>query len=381
MAVETLNQTYRFQHPLREAFDIEYKRPVNENALHDDIVSYLGEYRFKVPTYDYEIYYSVNLNGAVSLRDKYDGDTMTDKAKRAIKKNEEKGRSSKRERAELLGLQVLEQQLEDSVEGDVVLWTSPPGPKEEGYGDYGYVYIGSVECLSEEKKISMTAVRIEEPTLEQFSFYMSLASGVEMNFQNDTDFLSNPIIIKSPLADAKKILFDVFNFKPKSEIQQRFLNTIRALSPLINALIRLTQEGASYEERRGALNVLENLTADLSTPLKVNFDQRLNDLKALSFYEAARRYGYEPKRVAGSCGSSGTTNSSDILSNNIFNSIGDVSSILDNNNEKDDMFECPSCHQLSKPPVGNCCPKCNITFEEYRAQAEVKGELICKQSS
>lgn len=355
----------------KRAFELEYRKPINEASLRDDIISYLGEYRFKVPVYDYEFFYSEGIDGNFSLRDKYDGDSMTDKAIRAIRKNEDSNRSARRETAELLGLQSLERQLDHAEDGDLVVWASPPGPKKEDCGDYGFVYIGSVKQSSEnEKKISMTAVRIESPSFDQFNFYLSLASGVETTFQEDIDFLSNPFVFKSSFSNAKNVLFDVFNVEHNSEAQQYFLETIEVLSPLINELVRLTQEGASYEERKKALNTLENLASSMNMSQGVRFEENLHNLRALSYFEAIKRFGYEPEKVAGSCGASNQSNNN-ILSNNIFNSLGDINSII--KKEDDDMFECPKCHQLSKPPVHDECPKCHYT----KQQALEDKVLVC----
>jgi hypothetical protein len=56
-------------------FSVEYDQKVTNQELYDDIVSYLGEYRFAVQKYDYELEYS---NGA--LRDSRRGESMSVKA-------------------------------------------------------------------------------------------------------------------------------------------------------------------------------------------------------------------------------------------------------------------------------------------------------------
>lgn len=370
MSVETLPQIQN-HHAENTAFNLEYKRPVNENSLRDDIVSYLGEYRFKVPTYEYELFYSQGEDGVFALRDRYDGDSMTNKAERAITRKEDSWKQSRRERAELSGLQTLDSQLEQANDGDLVIWASPPGLKEEYYGDYGFIYVGTIMKMGNfEKRLSMTAFRIEDdPSIEKFNFYLTLMSGLQTNFKLDTDFLSNPIVIKSPLIGAKKSLFDVFNFEANSNIQQKFLETIETLSPFINDLIRLTHEGATIDERKQALNVLENLTAGMYKSINNDFSGIKSVIQTLDTSAAKIRFGHKPEIVAGSCGASGSSNN--ILSNNIFNSIGDINSIF--KTEDDDMFECPKCHQLSKPPVGDSCPKCRYT----RQQAMKDGQLVC----
>jgi len=323
------------------AFSPEYRKSVHKDLLRDDIVSYLGEYRFKVKTYDYEILYSLGKDKTYALRDKYEEDTMTNKAKRAIIKNEDNGRSTRRETAELLGLISLESQIEYADDGDSILWVSPPGPKNEGYGDYGFIYIGSVErLLAHGKKILMTAVRIDNPTKDKLNFYLSLATGKQINFHDEVDFLKNPFVIKSSLSGTKELLFDLFNIKQGEYIQNKFIEAIDILSPFIDKFVDLTQRGAPIKDKKEVLNVLENLASEIYESTNYKCGQNVRILQSLNFSEAVRFFSYEPLKVAGSCGSSGGSTS--IFSNNIFNSGQSlIESVLNNDHYED--YECPHC--------------------------------------
>lgn len=327
------------------AFELEYKKPINTDSLRDDIISYLGEYRFRLPSYDYSFFYSRGRDGLFALRDKYDGDSMKDKAVRAIKRNEKNNRPTNREEAELKGLQSLEQQINEANHENMVLWISPPGPKEEGYGNYGFVYIGTINERSEgEKEVKMTAIRIENPNIKQFNSYLSFIIDSKKLFQKDTEFLASPFVLNYSSEFAIKTLLEMFRMEKDPEIHERFSASIQSLTPVIDELIDSIQNESLPETQRGILNTLENLASKLYKARVGDriFYTTIDRIESMGVAHAIRNYNFKPETVAGSCGASGRSN--DILSNNIFNSGQSTLKDVLNNDHYDD-YECPHCHK------------------------------------
>lgn len=326
------------------AFELEYKKPINTDALRDDVMSYLGEYRFKLPTYDYNFFYSRGPDGLFALRDKYDGDSMKDKAVRAIIRNEKNNKPTNREQAELKGLLTLERQLATTNNGDMVLWVSPPGSKEEGYGNYGFVYIGSIHENSEdEKRIDMTAIRINNPSLNQFNSYLSFITDSKKYFQKDTEFLESPFVLNYPSELAIKTLLEMFKIEKDPEIHKKFTNSMEALSPVIESLISSLQNEDSIEVKQRIFNTLENLATKMYRSRGREYGAIIDNLDSSGAAIAIIKFGnVKPETVAGSCGASGSSN--DILSNNIFNSSQSALKDILSNDHYDD-YECPHCHK------------------------------------
>lgn len=338
-----------------DAFRIEYGNGIPEQVIFDDVVSYLGEYRFSLPKYSYTLKFSDG-----KLRDPHRNDSMEELSQRAIDRKVKEGKSFVREKAELRGFQSLNDELQCAKIGSTIIWASPPGPKEDGYGDYGFVYFGKVETNNlEEKNIKMTAMRVERPNAEQFNRALRMLGGKKEHATAE-EFLANPNILAEDLKEGyvDAILKTVFNFKPNEEEQEKFNRIIKRMFPLIWELAK-----NSYRTKQD-LYALENCA------LKLKRDHDFFDRKAPSRLEdLASVYRDEPPKVAGSCGSTGSSNG--IKSSNIFNSLSSLNSLLSENAE---WFICPECNYKADGPVGNKCPGCGITKEEFAKS----GQEICE---
>ena len=194
-----------------DAFRIEYSKNILDQVVFDDVISYLGEYRFNLAKYSYSFKFKDG-----KLRDPNRNDSMQELSQRAINTKSKEGKSSVRERAELKGFQSLDEQLRYAKTDSTIIWVSPPGPKNEGYGDYGFVYFGKVESNNlEEKNIKMTAIRVEKPNIEQFNRALRMLGG-KKEYARAEEFLANPDIFAEDLKEGyvDAILKMVFNFKP-----------------------------------------------------------------------------------------------------------------------------------------------------------------------
>jgi hypothetical protein len=333
-----------------DAFRQEYQPTVNEQALRKDIESYLGEYRFALPKYDYQLVYSDG-----HLQDPLTDEPMIEKARRAIQRRTHEWKNTSRERAELEGISFLDQWLKLPTSQHSIVWLSPPGPETDGYGDYGFVYIGAIGKTEQDNKtIDMSAYRVTSPSLTQFNVFASQLVG-HTDYQNAEGLLSMPMIVNETKDNLEEVLSLYFNYAPDQNRNKDFDSAIFKLKPHIDKFIKMVRAGAAKNELRRVFDAIENYAIDQQAPFNITFEKlRIN-------------YSFPPPQVKGSCGATGgrgLTSGSDILRG------GSLSEILSPKNEP---FKCPNCHQESHGPVGNQCPHCKITKDE----AVKKGLITC----
>ncbi len=316
------------------AFNHEYAPHVSSKEIKDDVVSYLGEYRLGFQRFDYKLVFDGNLC------DPYRFEKMRVKAQRAIEEREKINLPTHREESELLGIEVLEEDLKEAPDGATIVWASPPGPSREGYGDYGFIYLGKLARLSRIfSEIHMTAVRVESPTLYQLNFLRNEITGVFGNKLTEDEFLSSPIVTTNlTKEEAQDLVNDIFD--PKfNEIKETLLwDCIRKAEPLIESYIKTKD--------KGVFHALENFVI----AVKAGKNMPAGDVS-----EIVRNFSFLPPLVNGSCGVSAQ-------SNRLFGSFPTDSSLSGN---KKEWFVCPKCEYRADGPVGNRCPSCGITKEEF----------------
>lgn len=342
-----------------DAFRLErYRAPINKDSLRDDIVSYLGEYRFGLPKYSYELRFEndhlLDPHKKVSL------ENMTDES---LKTRLLERKSTYREAAERQGVQMLDRKLTHAKKGDTIIWMSPPGEKSEGYGDYGFVFYGKVGEGNFEKNISMTAIRVEGRDLEKYSKAFKMITNTDVSHLNPEQFIANPQVLNDDVPEGyvDAVLGLTLGFKPSNEAQEKFKNIIRTLGPLIEHFIGLSD----ISEKQKAFYALENYTLELkNASVKVSYTI---DKGPEQFGEIVDQYGYKPPKAAGSCGSTGKDNS--ITSSNIFNKLSSINNFLSNSEQE--WFNCPKCKYQADGPIGNQCPGCGLTKEDYAEESGV----------
>lgn len=353
------------------AFNVEYLKNSFHQELKDDIVSYLGEYRFQLQKYDYELNYSNGRDGVLGLRDTNRKELMRVKGQRAIAEKSKRGEPTHREEAEDKGFAFLDKVLTNAQTGDMLLWGSPPGPKEEGYGEYGFIYTGEVVALSDtEKRLKMTAIRVEQPDIAQYNQAFSLLTGNAYANTSADQYLVAPAFIRGGVDKrfVDKALGTIFHKVENPNQQAVFTNVMRKLLPSIEEFIAFTSS-ASKEEKLKAFYALENYALELKNRYEITDKEEkaifINDFRHIPLFELQRLYGYEPLVVAGSCGSTAS-----LKSNDIFNQFNALAKTLFGDNKE--WFTCPECSYKADGPVGNTCPGCGLTKEAY---AEDGGEI------
>lgn len=356
------------------AFRQEYTPKVNPSALRKDIESYLGEYRFQVQKYKYDLLFGFS-NGEQHLLDIDDNVPLLSKAARAIKRRREEGKNTFREEAELQGLKTLESQIQNSDIGDEIIWISPPGAKSDGYGNYGFIYLGKVDQvddLGSEKHLSMSALRVGSPTLQQFNSALTILTGRDVAFGKAEEFLASPVVVSKFWERPDSILSYIFNLQPDNNNDTLFKKIIPFLSPYIQEFINYVKQGVPKAILFQAFQAIELLTLDLikeysntNSPQVYFIDGNAPLTFAMTHYQ-----GQTPPQVAGSCGSTGNS-SNGLTSSNIFNKYSSLDKLFSTNKDDKEPFVCPKCGFKTTESVGNQCPSCRITKEEAVEQGYV----------
>lgn len=361
-----------------DAFGLEYESYVKDAELRDDIISYLAEYRFQLPTYEYTLHFSEDSSGAKHIRDKHRGEPMRVKAQRAIEEKKVRGEPTHREEAELQGITRLEYQLHNASDGDKIYWASPPGREEEGYGNYGFLYEGTVYTRENGKlELAMVAVRVEKPTVEQYNHALSLLTGKTISFDHADRFLEQPFVTRASSADAKKVLQHIFLFEDLEGKREEFYKILEKLGPTIDEVIHVLKTGTK-EEKLKAFYTLENYALHLKEHgadkryehvvyTKNNERERVSSLADLS-----RVYGHESPQVAGSCGST----KKNLLQNNGLTTITTGFEALRKALFREDESTCQHCEKENNDNHYHC-PDCNKEYADETQKKERTEKCEC----
>jgi hypothetical protein len=346
-----------------DAFNLEYDAPPTRDELRRDIVSYLGEYRLQAQKYSYELTFGRDRDkrGPITLRDQDQGEAMVYKTKRVIEERKRKGEPIHREEAEDKGIALLNEQLRFAKTGDTVMWASPPGPKEQGYGEYGFIYAGKVtKHTNGQARLAMSAIRIEKPTIEQYNLAFTALTGEKMNAKKAEDFLASPKLIKKNIEEREvdSVLQENFNFSPDFKEKVKFLSIIKQMEPLIEDFLEIMEHGSSAEKLKGFYK-LENYALKLKKEYekeeKIVYQKivRLNDLED--------KYSKKPPIAKGSCGKTGESAKSNNL---IIAGRGGRGAgfLLSHDRFGSRAFNCPACGQENIRPENELLSNCQHCY-------------------
>jgi hypothetical protein len=346
-------------------FRLEYGKHTPDQAAINDIVSFLGEYYFHIPKYSYELEFSGG-----EIKDPLKEESMLNIAEKAIYEKIVKNSTYSRELAEKHGIQSLNNQLSEAQNGDTIFWTSPPGPKEEGYGDYGFVFMGNVHQTSTGKDIQMTAIHIDNPTLEQFNQANYLFTGEKIGYETAEEFIANPRVIKEYFDEGyiDALLGKTFSFKSNKEEQEKFNIIMQKMSPLYPEFVQLAKDSHKPKSEKiqalySIINYALQLKKEYDRPF-IGGERTVVDFKPIpNLAVIAGRYGYEPPKVAGSCPNSSNDSSltsSNLLSRNSF--INKLSGEDEMDYEFDQDGPCKKCFADTKCGPCGICKACDLTI-------------------
>lgn len=348
------------------AFNLKIKEKTNPDSLYKLIESYLGEYRFQLPIYHYRL----QLKDS-KLIDPLTQESMVDKARRALEKRQSLGLSFQREEAELKALDYLGENLRPM---NTLVWVSPPGKKEDGYGSYGFFFYGFVDNNGDinmtARRVEMTNEEFEERDFSRFAniLYEITNDNQFLNMKTDIDFLSSPIILRleEGIVDIEKIIESYFG-KIDLERLRSFSKEIEFLRPLIDHFIEAYLEKKADDSYLISLfNTIENLA------LSINVSHQDFDFRFIPLDRLIKHFGYTPPQVLGSCGSTSSNQSNQSLIERLTELPFSTSNILrklglssDNEDEYGSLtFHCPACNSEHTRPKGKLLTHCPTTGKE-----------------
>lgn len=367
------------------AYNLENEDIYSDAEVHEHIVSYLAEYRLRVQKYPYELIFSSKPNEGFKIRDRFREEAMSAKANRSITDRNAKGKSIEREVAELAGIGNLDSQLATAQHNDTIFWFSPPGRKKDGYGDYEFLYAGQVDKTnSEDARIYMTAIRIENPLIDQSNSALSALTNKYIKYTRAEDFLANPHVVRGGnLENVDEILYRNFSFEV-NEVDARInKRVIQDMTPMIDEFIAGRKIG-STEDKKQAFHALENYALELkerytreetSTKENIIYENQYPSYRYL--VDILSEYGHRPPIATGSCGS---TYNDEASSSNIFASgyrdmVGAIFGGLNNKEESysfDNWGKCIGETCGGQYAMRGPCKLCRTCDSAIRAQNSLK---------
>lgn len=300
-----------------------------EQETRNNMLRYLGEYRLAVKFDEFFYRVGVGPTGERFLAASEE-EPVSQRFRKAISQKEKEGKSSRRETAECIGFEKIEKAFLKG-ENFLFLWISPPGKKENGYGDYSFTFVGEVR----DNKIRVVPYR-NKFSLTKHKEVASIFSKEGDILKTDVDFLANPVFIqkKEELKDAEDLLLRIgekermdFSWRPRLETK------VRGLADLF---INGVKNNAPDFELDRIKRAIENFTIDKKAPV---FDTAC----------LIDNYGsYAPPAVGGSCGSSSSK------------TLMDFQSEFNPGNDKygERSFECPECGKTNIRPKDELIKNC-----------------------
>lgn len=272
-----------------------------------------------------------------------------------------------REEAELVGFKKIEETLtKDSTKtGTMMLSISPPGSEDSIYKHNFY----DVFTLKEDEKGRyVEAIRYSSSlTNEEYEEKIKPFKVFEKQ-PTDSDFLKDPILINNEKFkssdDVHSYLHKDHDFITKAE----FDDVIEIVSPLITSYIN-TMSDRPFDQNLQHLtyNALLNKADIALDVVRSKDEQDLVERYTRESKFAAQwdifNLGKQPVRVVSTgCGSSGGFSASKNL-----NSTAAPFSVSEFGSKKNEQewFSCPKCKYKASGPVGDTCPGCRLTKEEF----------------
>ena len=336
----------------KEAFTVSYEkvnyhRPVEgdvatvlkarEQETRNNILRYLGEYRLAVKFDEFFYREGKNSNGERFLA-AGEEKPISQRFRNAISQKEKEGKGARREIAECLGFQKIEERFL-RCEDFMFLWISPPGRKEDGFGDYSFTFLGEVK----DKRIRIIPYR-NKVSLEKHKEIAGLFSTDASHLKTDVDFLASPIFIQREegLKTAEDILVKIGE---KERIDLAWRQRLEARSgALVDEFVDAVRRNAPDSELERIKRAIENFT--IESKHEINSGRFISG--NLDVRKVVDSYGsYAPPPAGGSCGSSSST-------------LSEFHSSLNLENDKfgERTFKCEECGQINVRPKDQLLERC-----------------------
>jgi len=352
------------------AYKVEFDRKIvgkEEKALQyigRQVETHLGE-RFNtlLSTFRFEL-----VDGQIYGEDVKEPFLKTIKRGRDYRKIYGEEVDRRRENAEVEGFEKIQKVLVDPKTelGTVVLSISPRGENGSIYRHNFY----DIFTLTEDEKGRYVEGRRYSSALSPVETIKRLRDGLnimELPFPSDVSLLSNPIVLGQEKGTADEI-HSLLHENHEYMNPLDFYHLKTAIGPFIEIYKEALLEG-NEDFIIDSYDAVLNQSDKIWRKLESVEDKGKFVLEILKVGVPSRDYirmvGSEPVRqVMTGCGSSGSA-SKDKQNNSIFR-VSDFS---------EEWFTCPKCGYKADGPVGNSCPGCGITKEQYAAET---GEDTCE---
>ncbi len=338
----------------KEAFSVDFekasyhRRPIvgdevvvfaaREQETRNNVLRYLGEYRLAVKFDEFFYREGTGSDGKRFLA-AIEEAPVSERFRNAIYQKEREGQNPKREVAECLGFQKIEDKFLAG-EDFLFLWISPPGNKEDGYGDYSFSFMGEVK----DNKIRVVPYR-NQLSLDKHREVAGIFSNQADNLATDVDFLNNPIFIDKQ--EGRKSVEDLLvEIGERERIDLSWRQRLEGrLRGLMDMFVDAVKRNASDIELQKIKRTIENFTIDKKTEI-ISGEYIQHDFDTRHLIDA---YGnYAPPVVGGSCGSSSSS------------TLMEFQKALNPEPDKygDRVFDCPECGKTNVRPKDELIKNC-----------------------
>lgn len=278
-----------------------------------------------------------------------------------------------REEAEVIGFRKVEQKLtkNDAEIGTMLLSVSPPGEEDSIYKHNFY----DVFTLKEDKKGRfIEAVRYSSSlTIEEYQDKLKPLKEFE-DIPKDSDFLKEPILVDKNLFKTSDEVHSYLHKNHEFITKEEFDQLISIVSPLITSYVNTMSE-KPFDNNLQLLtyNAILN-KADVAIKIVKSKDEENQMEKYINQSRFSTKMdifmlGRQPVRVTSTgCGASGGFS----VSQNLNTTASPFSvSEFGVKNKQEEWFSCPKCKYKASGPIGDTCPGCRLTKEEFATEGGI----------
>jgi len=289
---------------------------------------------------------------------------------------------SKREQAEIDGFTMMQDILcnPDTPTDTMIISVSPPGKNGSLYKHNFY----DIFALKKEKGERFIEARRYSSALsneeyrEKLELFYPKIYGKDVSSTDDY-FLSHPVVISNSLLKSPDDVHAHLHKNHEYMEEEDFEQVTRVCLPFIKSYIRaLSEDPTDVDNHSLILDAILNKADREADYLRrhkgSSYDIFVRTYDSVFLQKEIEFLGNQPVRqVATGCGTSSgfSKNNSGARSNSgVFSGPFSIAEF----GTDQEWFSCPKCKYKADGPIGNKCPGCGLTKEDY---AEESGEPVC----
>src|SRR5258706_5338427 len=352
-----------FHAPIPDSYDVQEVIRQREQTIEDNLVRYVAEFRLGVKFDSFS--YSEKVNSRTNERFLVANTQgpVRDIFRKAISTRENLGLPTRRESVECLGFEKLEQDLLSAPDKTLFMWVSPPGTKEEGYGNYSFTFVGQVDVDPESalKDIKVIPYR-NVLSIEDHAAYFNKLTDEDIVLERDTDFLSHPVIIPFQKGAVEVPDHVLAIIGEQEKIDTGWNSRLREiLGPLVQGYLELIRQRASEETLIQALHAIENISIAFKEDIvyQLKQDTQIIPLEIMgSVDDIFDTYGkHAPPQATGSCppNNKAASGSATLMELQMMHGVDSRGSLA---------FECPLCLKPNVREWGKLKEECDHCHRE-----------------